>query len=479
MEISILAISIVAYSQVPNKFPLLPYLSTTEISNHLCVYKSLKNFEIPEWNPYLGGGFPLSPSTRYTFFYGINRVTFALIVSALTLMCLVAERTKRASSIVVMLSYLTSLLSYSPVPIGICMLAVGIINNSKIIRMISSMIIPSLSLIYELSLKDKSIIVILSSLVGVADVILANAFSPHAIPIIDNPPTAVEIAVNSLVYLLIFVPSFIIIYALSKVISKINSRTILISYIVMFLINFIECTYTSIMLASAPIVLISAMKVLRKVKLEGSLSTIYNLSIISTGLIIVGTISMCSSPHAAISHVKVLGEGVPIVITANPYFDIVNSYIYKNEIVANPPSVPFTPLSRSASSFLNSIKATSPLPLGIYPTTHIDTKFKFLIPVYISPKIYTLKSVTFTQACEIIKNIENRAKVKDPIVISPRIIRCNGLTFQQYSIWWSHAKFYDYMIYSHGNILYNRPSAESSILLQPIMLVYMIIRRRV
>jgi len=156
LEVSILAISVVVYSQIPNDFPLLPNISFTEISNHLCVYRSFKSLEIPEWNPYLGGGFPLSPSSKYTFFYGIDRTTFAVLMSILTLICLIVEGSNKLSSILIFSFYVISLITYSPVPMSICLLSVGIINNSRVARIISTMITPGLSLLYELSIKNPS-----------------------------------------------------------------------------------------------------------------------------------------------------------------------------------------------------------------------------------------------------------------------------------------------------------------------------------
>ena len=437
--------------------------------------------EIPEWNPYLGGGFPLSPSSKYTYFYGIDRTTFAVLMAILTLICLIVEGFDKLSSVFIFSFYTISLLTYSPVPMSICLLSVGVVNNSKVARIISSMITPSLSLLYELSIRNPSVIAILSALVGLIDVILANAYTPHMLAIIDNPPTFMEILVNTVVYGLIIIPTIIILYVASKLTTNINTKRILIAYAILFLVMFVEFSYMSILLASAPIITICVLKVLRKIKFNSGKPArfIYFLSLVALEILFISTISALSSPHAILSEVKTIGKGVPLVVTCNTYFDMVVKEIFHGKILANPPVVAYTPVGRSIAAFLKSFRATSTTLIGIYPAASTVERFKFIVPMYVSPKLYTLKSVTLYQTCEIVSKVRHNEKlVYYPRIITPREIVCKGLTFQQYSIWWTNCKCWNYMIVGNGKVYYSRPSALVTVLVQPLLLLGTILRRK-
>ncbi len=446
------------------------------------MYKSFKNMEIPEWNPYLGGGFPLSPSSKYTYFYGINRTTFAILMTILTLICLIVEGFDKLSSIFIFSFYTTSLLTYSPVPMSICLLSVGVVNNSIVARIISTMITPSLSLLYELSIKNPNLIVILSALIGLVDVILANAYTPHMLALIDNPPTFMEILVNMAVYSLIIIPTIIIIYIASKLTTHVNTKRILATYTALFLIMFVEFSYMSILLASAPIITICILKILRKIKLNSNKPTrfIYFLSLVAVEILFISSISALSSPHVILSEVKTISKGVPLVVTCNPYFDIAVKEILHGKILANPPVVAYTPVGRSIAAFLKSFRATSTTLIGIYPAASTVERFKFIVPMYISPKLYTLKSITLYQTCEIVSKVRRNEKlVCYPKIITPREIVCKGLTFQQYSVWWNNCKCWNYMIVGNGRIYYSRPSAPITVLIQPLLLLLSTVIRKI
>ena len=153
---------------VPLRVPLVPYAYASGVANLKAVAESLRAHELPEWNPYLGGGYPLTPSAYYLL-YGLGRSTTLLAVLAVSLCTYLAFRSRLLAAVLALPALAAAAYTLHPAPALVACYLAGLATDSPARRTLGSFALPELALCVELALRSPSPWPLIASLACTAD----------------------------------------------------------------------------------------------------------------------------------------------------------------------------------------------------------------------------------------------------------------------------------------------------------------------
>ncbi|MEO2241987.1 MAG: hypothetical protein ABGY09_07980 [Euryarchaeota archaeon] len=467
---SLALISLVFLTEVPLHVPLTPYLYASGVANLKAVAESLRARELPEWNPYLGGGYPLTP-TPYYLLYGLGKWTLIPTLLALSAWTYRAWRSRFLATLASVTGLATSLYTLSPAPALLFCYLAGLTSNSPARRTLGSLSSPELALSVELSLRRASPWPILVSASCVADDILAL---PH-------PTTAQFTGMTLLSYLAILTAALLATSITSYFLSRtINTRwkaptafsagmsavsllhpgaalslafpyTVLLSWA----LRRVDLTLSRLERQHRPVLLAAALTPLALTQATlAPLSTLSGPRMAVVGSVTVGPVG----PEIATA-----------IVSSDPWFTEVVRRVLRGEVVANPPSISTTPAATTLALLMRQVGDTRYLTVN--PTTAPATVLpRFEVVRIVSPGRLAVRSLDqVTLATEWIRRNQGTRILREPRVITPRTLLGHGLVAQSFSPWWKPAANRrpgpGGLMILHGRVRYDRPTAPVSLLL--------------
>ncbi len=466
-------LTIITAIVVPKDFPTVPYLSVISISSLKASSDSMRFGELPEWDPYLGGGRPLAP-TPYYMFYAFGRVSLLLLILGLSMLILVSKGvSKLLRTLVALGSTTVGLVIPSPLLPLVAVYILGVISNCPLRRAIGSVGIPDIAFCIEVSRKNPSLAVLMVSSACLADIILA---------LLGTESRAAPSLITALFITKATLLSTLITFGVSLVIKNIGStynwKRVGISSIVLSIVQI--CLYAIPTASITPLVIISTLgiKYIDRwllFKFENVRSLRLIVSVIMA-ILFIFTLSEVSHPKFTVSKEISIGSGMKYIISPDPWFTECVKTISAGEPVWNAP-IPFEHHLAPASLLgcrLGDPRALSPP----FPTSPILIQPSVKLVLVSSPPRWAELSA---ESLELVKTLRPHSSVREPHLTTPRSIRGHGPVGQIYDRWWFRATSKRGLLVVDGKATYNRPSAPISTILAFLSIVMAVIevsRRR-
>ncbi|WP_457614137.1 hypothetical protein [Methanopyrus sp.] len=454
-----LAVLTLIFLIIPYDFPTVPYLSFYSISLIKAAKESLKHYDIPQWNPYIGGGFDIAP-TSYYILYALGRPGIILLTFMIAVLSIIVPNVSRIIKLILILpSASLSMLIPSMLPIIISVYILGFIAESPFLRSIGSLGIPFTAFTLEMSIQNPSISVLLISLSCIFDIVAAYLYDVHFVDII-----------NAILFTL--PPAFLAFFQikiLEKIIPKYKWNIAIIAIPLLALVQIImlyptTIFYNIILLSITLLKLIDAY--ISSIEVINNhlnyVSLYFSVLILFTSSAAIYTLS---APKFTVVKYKHLRAPGPIyVISPDIWFTECTKLIVKGHPVWNSP---IPNLAKLCYSYMLGVTIGDPrLFLTIIPVVGSYNRIKpnILIPIVISPPSWSEKlSVSERIAVHAVKL--RQLVVHDFKLVSPNEIKGRGLLGQLYSPWWWGSKCRYGLMYIRGTAHYYRPSALVSLIL--------------
>ncbi len=467
---SLALISLIFLTEVPLHVPLTPYLYVTGAANLKAVTESLRARELPEWNPYLGGGYPLAP-TPYYLLYGLGKWTLIPTLLALSAWTYRAWRSRLLAAIASVTGLTASLYTLSPAPALLSCYLAGLAADSPARRALGSLFSPELALSVELSLRRASPWPILVSASCAADDALALLY----------PATVQFTGITLISHLTILTVALLATSATSYFLSRtINTRwKAPMALSAGMSVASLMYPGAALSLAFPYTVLLSW--VLRRADLTLSrLERRYRPMLLTAALTpltltqaALAPLSTLSEPRMTVAGTITVGPGGPGVATAivssDPWFTEVVRRVLRGEVVVNPPSVSTTPASTTLALLMRQVGDTRYLTVN--PTAAPAMVLpRFEVARIVSPSRLAIRSLDqATLATEWVRRNRGARILREPRAVTPRTILGHGLVAQSFSPWWRPAANRrpgpGGLMILHGRVRYDRPTAPVSLLL--------------
>ncbi|HII69860.1 hypothetical protein [Methanopyrus kandleri] len=469
MEMAVLAIlTVTALVIIPEDVPTIPYVSLISISSIKAAHDSLRSGELPQWNPYLGGGFPLAP-TPYYLLHALGRTGLIIAILLLSvLVLLLASNVNNMLRVVITLpAVLLSLIIPSPLPLILASYALGFIGNNPLLRTVGSIGIPDVALSIELGIRNPSLPVLLASSACLVDCLVATF---GAVPLLTSRPGPIPLLLILLITVVAILPALMALAMLGRIYPDYRWKFSGITAIILFGVQtYLHELPTAL---ATPIILFSLL-VLKNFNthLDRRISVRLNrvskpLRFLTALMLVLFFIVICSvlaTPRFAVVGYKVVGSrtGMEYIISSDPWFSECVKRVLSGHPIWNTP-LPTDPHMGPASLLgyeLGDPRAVPPL----YPTKQLEVQPRVVAPLISSPSSWAETSLHALQLAEAVAS--RGASVGEPRLNTPTEIRGYGLVGQVYDLWWKGGTHRGLLLQVNGRAVYERPSAWPSVVL--------------
>ncbi|WP_456467435.1 hypothetical protein [Methanopyrus sp.] len=470
---SMASLVLIFLALVPLRVPLFPYVYASGVANLKAVAESLRAHELPEWNPYLGGGYPLSP-TPYYLLYGLGRSTTLLAVLAVSLCTYLAFRSRLLAATLALPSLAAVAYTLHPAPaLVVCYLA-GLATGSPARRTLGSLALPELALCVELALRSPSPWPLIASLACTADDLasyLAESINRMATSAILSPLTiayclgiSVSLAVTVTLGYLLHRALGTRWKAPALLACVLAAASLLHPGLVMGL-AFPYVLALSEALRYADSVLAGLERRHRRVLASAALMS---LTFIPLNM---AELSYLAKPRMTIAGSVTVGSGSAVaVVSSDPWFTEVVHHVLRGRPVVNPPFLSTTPATATFAILMTQVGDSRYV--AFTPSSSVEPRvlqLKLKILRIVSPgHLAAQSSDQLTLAYEW-SRLNGIKPVSEPLVLTPRTLSGHGLVAQSFSPWWkphSHRRPGPAgLMVLNGRVRYDRPTAPFSLLL--------------
>jgi len=462
---------------VPARVPLTPYVYASGAADLKAVSESLKRIELPEWNPYLGGGYPLTPTPCYLL-YGLNRATLFLAALALTIAAYRAFSSRLLAALLTLPGLAATIYTLHPGPsLATCYLA-GLIKDSPVLRVLGSFAIPELALCTELALRRPSGWVVLASTACVVDIIAAyfgEVLGSFLLPPARNPWL--------IAYALLILATIPVAAGLAYVIHMATTRpprtpsrrrwaATTAATLAMSVASLVHPG--SLVFLAFPL-LIALREILRRtdaylnrLELRHPLALpVALILIISYAPVNSFLLSKLAEPRLTTLGQKVVGSGATAILSPDPWFTEVTERVLRGRPVANPPFLSSTPTTAGFAMLLRGLGDYRYMLLAPpIASWSVDVRLRLIVPRIASPGYLAASSADQQVLVEEWERVFRGPTAQEPKVVTPRTISGHGLVAQSCGAWWKHCRRGPFgLMVTHGAARYDRPTAPLSTLL--------------
>ncbi|WP_456482157.1 hypothetical protein [Methanopyrus sp.] len=449
---------VVACSVVPRGFPTVPYLSVVSLSSLKAASESVGSGELPEWDPYLGGGRPLAP-TPYYLLYGFGRVGLAVLTSILSILALIPNVSGFLRVVMMLGSAAVGLLVPSPLPVLVTLYVLGLVGNCQLCRAVGALGIPDVAFCLELGREDPSAAVLTVSAACLIDSLVAMLGAGSRV--LPSVITVLTVSFVMAVLVLLALATLVVLRGIHPELAR--WKRVGVSAVLLSVAQ--VCLYTAPTALSAPAVLVSAL-VLKYVdrsilsRLEGVrvAKTLVSLAIASA---FVSCLHAVSHPKFTVVGEVSFGSGMKYVLSPDPRFTECVKAVSRGEPVWDAP-LPLCPHWAPAALLGDRLGDPRVVPPP-FPAPDLPVLPGVKVVLVASPPRWAESS---SNCLELVRSFPRPfGGVEPPHLETPREIRGRGLVGQVYDLWWRGAVDCKGLLSVTGKATYDRPSAPLSVLL--------------